>query len=238
MRHPLRKLVVLAAILVLLYAGDRIAAQVAEGRIAAVVQSDAHLAHKPHVTVHGFPFLTQAVSGDYDRIEVSADDIFDSTNGTGSTTAVNFDGVHIPASKAVSGQVRAVPVDHVAGRVDVAFADIEAASRVPGLTVRQVPGHPDELSVGESVTVLGVAVSVGVTAEVSVSNNTITLKATGLNVAGGQSLPASLLDKIRSQAGFSVKVPGLSSGVRLTSVSVDPQAVVGIVRADRIVLKR
>jgi hypothetical protein len=238
MRHPLRNLILLAAFLVLLYGADRVAAHLAESKIAAVVETDAHLHEKPQVSVHGFPFLTQAAGGRYDRIEVTAHDIFNSsTGGAGSTTVVNFDGVHIPASKAISGQVHDVPVDRVSGRVDVTFADIEAASKVPGLTVQPVVGHPDQLLVGESVTVLGVQVSVSVTTEVSLSDNTITLKATDLKIPGGITLPAPLLDQIRSKAGFGVKVPGLSSGVALTSVSVAPDAVVATLRADNIVLK-
>lgn len=233
----LRSLIVAIAIVVLLYGADRVAAHLAEGRIADVVQSDAHLVHKPQVIVHGFPFLTQAVAGRYERIEVKADDIFNSTTGTGSTTVVDFDGVHIPASKAVSGQVHEVPVDHVSGEVAVTFADIEAASHVAGLTVRPVAGRPDEVSVTESVSVLGVQKSVGVTAHVALSGNTITLKATGVNVPANVSLPPAVLEKIRSRAGFNVQVPGLSSGVRLTSVSVQPDAVVATVRADNIVLR-
>ena len=126
MRHPLRSLVIVAAVLIGLAVGvDRLANHVAEGRIAAVLQSDAHLAHKPTVTVHGFPFLTQAFNGRYDRIEVTARDLFGSSDGSVST--VNFEGVHLPAAKALSGKVGEIAALARETNADVVLVDGEVS---------------------------------------------------------------------------------------------------------------
>jgi hypothetical protein len=45
-----------------------------------------------------------------------------------------------------------------------------------------------------------------------------------------------VLDQIRSHAGFSVTVPGLPTGVRLTGVTVGADGVTATLRADDIVL--
>jgi hypothetical protein len=176
---------------------------------------------------------------------VTASDVFNSVGGSdgagrGSVSTVDFEGVHISPSRAVAGDVREIPIDHVTGRVDVSFADVEAASRVPGLTVRAVPGHVDQVAVGESVSVAGLSVTVGVVATVTSSGNTITLRATDVQIPGGVAIPIpdSVLDQIRSRAGFSVQVPGLPSGVRLTSVAVGLDGVVATLRADGVVLTR
>jgi hypothetical protein len=242
-RHPLRSLVIAAVVLVGLAIGaDRVANHVAEGRIAAVLQSDAHLAHKPTVTVHGFPFLTQAVGGTYDRIEVKASDLFDSVTGlhgsTGSVSTVNFDGVHLPVSKALSGDVDEIRVDRVTGSAVVAFSDVEKASGVPGLRIGAVVGQPDQARLSESVDVAGVSATAEVTARVSVVGNGVKLEPVDVSLPAGVSLPAAVLDQVRSRAGFTVTVPGLPRGVRLTGVSVGPAGVTVAVRADDITLTR
>jgi hypothetical protein len=234
MRHPIRWLVVLVVLAALVAGLDRLAAHVAAGRIATAVQTDAHLAHKPKVDVHGFPFLTQAVGGKYNRIEVTAADVFDSLGS--SLTTVNFEGVHISASNALDGKVGQIPVDHVTGSVRVSFSDVEAASHIPGVKVQPVAGQPDELEVGESVDVAGLSVAASVIAHVSASGNTITLKATDVRLPAGAPVPSGVLDQIRSHAGFSVTVPGLPTGVRLTGVTVGADGVTATLRADDIVL--
>jgi len=238
MFHPIRSLITLVVLVGLLVAADRVAAHVAEGQIATAVQSAAGLAHKPTVVVHGFPFVTQAIRGQYDHIEVTALDIFDSTTERGSVTTVNFDGVRIPVSKALSGDIHQIHVDHVTGTVVVAFADIEAASHVPGVTVRAVAGQPGQVAVDESITVAGVAVDAHAIAAVSLAGNTLTLKAIDVQIGGGVAVPPAVLAQLKSQAAFSVRVPGLPSGVHLSGVTVSPDGVSAGLTADDLVLTR
>lgn len=244
MRRPLRSLLIAAAVLVAIAAGvDRLANHVAEGRIAAVLQSNAHLSHKPTVTVHGFPFLTQAFNGRYDRIEVKARDLFDSVAGlpsspgsAGSVSTVNFDGVHLPAAKALSGKVSEIRVDHVSGSAVVSFADVEKAAKLPGLKVSAISGQPDEARLTEAVTVAGVSANADVVARVSVAGDTLKLEAVSVSLPAGVSVPAAVMADIRSRAGFTVAVPGLPRGVRLTSLTVGADGVTVTISADNLVL--
>lgn len=238
MFHPFRALVALAVLLALLVGADRIVAHLAEHRIATAVRTAANLGQQPKVVIRGFPFVTQALRGRYARIDVTATDIFGSGDGNGSVTTVRLAGVHIPASKALSGRVVTIPVDHVTGVADIAFADIARSAHVPGLSVRAVAGHDDEVLVDESTTVAGVAVNASVTAAVSLADNTITLKALGVEIPGGIKLPAAVLSAVRSHAAFSVRVPGLPSSVRLTGISVTPDGVEASLQADHLVLTR
>jgi hypothetical protein len=70
-------LVTLVVLLGLLVVADRVAVNVAEDRVAQQVQSSGRLAGPPTVDIGGFPFLTQAVAGDYSdvRLQLSADDL-------------------------------------------------------------------------------------------------------------------------------------------------------------------
>lgn len=239
MRKLIGLFVVLAVLAVALLVGDRLAARAASDRIASAVQTDAHLSHKPSVTVHGFPFLVQALRGRYDRIDVVADDVFQhGGGGDGSIVSLEFRGVHIPPSKAISGNVHRIPVDRVTGTVAVAFADLEAASRLSGLTLSQVAGHADQLALAEQVTVAGVTASARLTARLSVSGHRLTVSPTDISVSGVPVIPDALLASLKQHAAFSVDIPGLPSGVSLSGVMVAPAHVDLGIAASNVVLSR
>ncbi len=113
-------LVILAGIA---FAADRYAARLAAGQIATAVETDAKLARKPHVTIQGFPFLTQVADGKYKHIDVTATDIFQRGEPQGSVLKLDFAGVRLSISKALHGKVGSVPVHSVTGTVAIPFAD-------------------------------------------------------------------------------------------------------------------
>src|SRR5487761_1561952 len=68
----MRKLfITLGILVVLLVVLDRAGLAIAEREIGSRVQSAYHLPERPGVSVRGFPFLTQVVSGQYQEIDVS-----------------------------------------------------------------------------------------------------------------------------------------------------------------------
>ncbi len=72
----MRKLLIGVIILaVLLVVADRVSVAVAENQISDRLTSAYGLAGKPGVTITGFPFLTQVVTGDYQQIDVSASQV-------------------------------------------------------------------------------------------------------------------------------------------------------------------
>jgi LmeA-like phospholipid-binding len=234
----LRLVVVLAILGGLGYGANRLAVDAAQHKIAKVVQADAHLAHPPTVRVRGFAFLWQALRGRYDRIDVASSDVFDRLAGQGgSVVTLRFEGVHIPASEALHGQVHRIPVDRVSGSVEVTFADLEAAAAVPGLTIAAVAGHQDQVSLGETVDVAGARLAVHVIATVSAAHDAVALAAGAVTVAG-RTLPASVAALVRSKAGFSVRIPGVPAGVSLAGVTVDGDGLAVGVSAGRLVLTR
>lgn len=237
LRHPIRTLAILGILIGALAVGDRVAAHAAQRRIATVLQADAHLAHTPKVQIDGFPFLTQAVSGHYGHIEVTADDVFDTAaTGPGSITTVSFSGVHLPLSKALGGKVDSVEVDHVTGTADVSFADLAAAAPVPGLALGPVAGHPDELLVSEQSDALGTSTPARVVTTVTASGDAVTLQAQSVELPDGVQASASVVGDLRSHAQFRVALPGLPTGVRLTAVTVGPDGVTASLGADHITL--
>lgn len=78
-RRRTRWPIVLLVILVVLVGGfvvaDRVTLGLAEDKAASALQQSEGLPHRPDVTVDGFPFLTQLLSGTFGQIDVTASDI-------------------------------------------------------------------------------------------------------------------------------------------------------------------
>jgi len=224
----------------LLYAADRLAARYAAHQIASVVQSDAHLAHRPKVVVKGFPFLTQVVSGHYSHIEVTATDVFEhgATNG-GAVLHLDFAGVQISASKALSNAVKTVPVKQVTGSVAIPFAELQAAAGISGVTITgAAPGVTNGILATDVVTVGPTTTTVLLTGTVTFVGNSLVAKPTAIAMANGKPVPAAVRASALAHAAFSVRLPGLPPGVEITGVSVAPTDVEVALGATTLVLTR
>ena len=103
-------IIALVIVVVLLVAADRIALLVAESQIADRVQKSQELSAHPHVSIKGFPFLTQVLGGRYHEVDVSVRNIT-RNNLTVDRLSVQAHGVSVPLSKVMSGSVSEVPVD-------------------------------------------------------------------------------------------------------------------------------
>jgi hypothetical protein len=236
MRRAVRYFIVLAILAGIGFAADRFAAHVAAGQIAAAVQTDAKLARKPHVTVKGFPFLTQVVSGDYKHIDVTATDIFQRGEPQGSVLKLDFAGVRITISKALSGHVGSVPVRSVTGTVAIPFADLLAAANIPGLTIISATPGGNQIKVREVVSVGPTKVTALVTAGVTIRGGSLVLSAIEVTQADGKPVPAAVRQEVLAQAVFSVRLPGLPTGVQMTAVSVTATGLLVTLHADALVL--
>jgi hypothetical protein len=69
--------IILAIVVVagLLVAADFGFAALAEHRVSQQAREELDLEDDPSVTVHGFPFTTQALAGDYGHIEISVESL-------------------------------------------------------------------------------------------------------------------------------------------------------------------
>ena len=70
-----RVLIVVAVLAVLLVGADRAAVWAAQRGLAAAIQQSQDLAETPEVHIGGFPFLTQAISGNYQQVDVTVADL-------------------------------------------------------------------------------------------------------------------------------------------------------------------
>ena len=126
MRKLLIGIVILAALLV---AADRISVAVAENQISDRLASAYGLAGKPGVTITGFPFLTQVVTGDYRQIDVSANQV--SADGAVlHHLNVRLTVACTPVSQVLGNGSSMVTADRAAGSAMAGFGAVDR--RLPG----------------------------------------------------------------------------------------------------------
>ena len=208
----MRKLLIGVVILaVLLVAADRISVAVAENQISDRLASAYGLAGKPGVTITGFPFLTQVVTGDYQQIDVSANQV--SADGAVlHDLNVRLTGVHATVSQLLGNGSSMVTADRAAGSAMVGFGTVD--HRLPsGFQL-----HPDgkNLSVSGNLAVGGARIPVSATVTLGVSGSSISVTPVHVSVPGVATLPSAYSSQLR----VVVPLSTLPLHLRLTSVHV------------------
>jgi LmeA-like phospholipid-binding len=211
----MRKLLIGVIILaVLLVAADRISAAVAENQVSDRLTSAYGLAGKPGVTIAGFPFLTQVVTGDYQQIDVSANQV--SADGAVlHDLNIRLTGVHATVSQVLGSGSSMVTADRAAGSAMVGFGTVD--HRLPG----GFRAHPDgkNLSVSGRLTIGGAHIPVSATVALGVSGAGISVTPVRVSVPGVATLPSTAYS---SQLHVVVPLSALPLHLRLTSVHVTP----------------
>jgi LmeA-like phospholipid-binding len=132
MRGLLIGLLVLVGLLV---AADFGAAALAESAVSREMRGQLGLADDPSVRINGFPFLTQAVSGDYSSVDVDAQRIAAGPFRQLEVSAQLHD-VRAPLPMLLGSGAKTVHVANATGTVQVGATDIQRL--VPGLTKARI----------------------------------------------------------------------------------------------------
>lgn len=235
-RWPWAVGIIVVVLLALLVVADRVAAAVAESAVEKRLseQSPFTPVSKPHVSIHGFPFLTQALDGRYDDIEVSGRSLtVDRVNDV--TLDAHMRGVHVPLGKAMSRNVTSLPIDHVDASVVIPFREIARLTGIPGLTVTSNNG-----AFHVSMTVNLPGLSAGATAS---ADAVLHLRANRLSYAVGQisvdgvAAPSALTSVLAEQMNGTVQLPTLPYRLMITGVAPTQDGVRVSARADHIVVE-
>ena len=149
MRRLVWSLILIVALFAIL---DRVALGSAEHDVAARLQADASLSSAPDVSIHGYPFLTQLVAGDYDNVEVGMRDL-DSDGLRIDRLAVHVHGAHVSLWDVLNQDRSRIRVDRATADLLLTYADLDAF-------VRQRAGTPPPKTLDDSV-ITGVSVRGG-----------------------------------------------------------------------------
>lgn len=215
---------------------DRAGVAVAEQALAEALQRSAALPSRPEVDVRGVPFLTQALSGRYDRVDVVAHDVpAESVGGqpvTVSRLSATLRGARMPLTDAVSGAVTSVPVDHVVARALVPFDVVRRSSEVADLAVA---AEGDRLRLRGTVRVFGEDVTGSALSRLTVDDGQVVVTAESFDVGG--ELASRLLTRVLAGR-FDARLPlgALPYGLRVDGVSVQDEGLAVTARADDAVL--
>ncbi|MFN2521994.1 MAG: DUF2993 domain-containing protein [Mycobacteriales bacterium] len=229
-----RLLVSLLVLLVVLVAADRVAVVVAGRVVAGQLQTSGDLSVRPSVSFGGFPFLTQAVRGRYSSVRVRASDV---TAGGERLSAFDatLDGLRLPLSAALSGDVSQVPVDAVQARVVLSYADLQRRLRDRRLGLASGPSGL--LRVTGTVRVLGRDVSAAALSSVRLSGTSVVVTAQRFEV-GSATADRVLSAALGKRLDFTVRIGKLPYGLALSAVQVTPDGLAATAAGRNRVLTR
>ncbi|MFD4242018.1 DUF2993 domain-containing protein [Streptomyces sp. NPDC058525] len=147
----LRAIVIIGVVLGALFVGaDRWAVSYAENRLADRIQARQGLAGTSEVEIDGFPFLTQALSHDLDRVDLRLRGVELAAEGRKTRLSeldATFRGVKL------NGDYSGGTAERAEGTGLITYADLTAASQT-GATL-SYGGAPNKVRVSAAVDVLG-----------------------------------------------------------------------------------
>ncbi|QBI52168.1 LmeA family phospholipid-binding protein [Streptomonospora litoralis] len=208
-------LVFVIFVLIAVAIADRGLHYAAESEIASRVEQQYEMSSEPEVTIGGFPFLTQAISGEYDRIRIV-------------TGAIVVGDVQLERVDVTARDVRAPLADLmtepsvVAGtaRAKVMLPYSELQKRLPeGIVIENENGSPrmsGDLALGQYST------PVSADLEVAVEGDTILV--TPSNIEIGQSQLGGM-GLVEDMLAMQVPVPEMPFGLEVTGIEALPNGV-------------
>lgn len=210
----MRALKITAVLLVLaLLVADRVGAVVAAGVIATRLQTVGSLTSKPDVSIRGWPFLTQAISGRYDRIELTTADLDRKTIAL-SRFEVTVTGARVRLADALGGRVGAVPVEGLTATAVIGYGAISDRSRMLEATLTRTG---TEVLVTGKVAVLGKTLTVRFLSRPSLEGSRLVLSPLSIDLAPKS--PA-LLRAVMPLLELRINIGTLPYGLRLTGLKI------------------
>ncbi|NUR00119.1 MAG: DUF2993 domain-containing protein [Streptomyces sp.] len=207
---------------------DRVAVHFAENQAADKVKTTENLATTPDVSIKGFPFLTQAASGELDDVEIGIKD-YEAATGTGTGGNGGPKSIRIDDLKAdmkgvkFSGNYSSATATTATGTATIAYDELLKAAKseptriFPGINAQVVglsDGGNGKIKVDVKVTAAGATQTYPVLSSVTVDGDNVKVHADNL-----PKLVVDLADsRIRAITDFQQTIHQLPGGVKLDSV--------------------
>lgn len=217
-----RKLLVIlvVALVGLLVVADRVVEVVAGHLVASHVRTAAQLGVTPSVTFEGFPFLTQAIAGDYREVSVTVHGL---TSGglRIATLQATLYGIHAGLGAVLSGHLQQLRIDRGTGSAFVTYADLDAypPAKAHHITVTR---DGTEARVTGTVYVAGAPVTASGDAIIGVQGRQLLITPMPAQLQGAAAaLPPSVRSSISNSLAIRVNLSGLPFGVVLRTATVE-----------------
>lgn len=221
----LRFVVIVGVVLGALFVGvDRWAVGYAENRLADRVQARQGLAGSAEVEIHGFPFLTQALSHDLDQVDLKLKGVEASADGRKTRlTEVDASFHEVKLNDGYSGGT----AKRAQGTALISYEDLTKASQ-SGVSLTY-GGAPGKVKVSATLDFLGRTLTRDVVATVTLvdakdSKNGKVVRVRADSVPG-EGIPG-IEREVRKRTDFDRRLDeGLPSGLRLTALTSDESGV-------------
>lgn len=221
----LRFVVIVGVVLGALFVGvDRWAVGYAENRLADRVQARQGLAGSVEVEIHGFPFLTQALSHDLDQVDLKLKGVDAAADGRKTRlTEVDASFHEVKLNDSYSGGT----AKRAQGTALISYEDLTKASQ-SGVTLTY-GGAPGKVKVSATLDFLGRTLTRDVVATVTLvdakdSKNGKVVRVRADSVPG-EGIPG-IEREVRKRTDFDRRLDeGLPSGLRLTALTSDESGV-------------
>lgn len=206
---------VLLVLVILLAAGvvvaDRVSVRIAQNEIGKQVAAQYNLQEQPDVKIHGVPFLTQAVGGEYDRIDVAIGP-WTEQGITVQDVRIDMQGVRAPLSEVAAGNSANVTARTATASAVVPYDLIK--QRAPK-EVKSLAPQGENLAVELTGAILNFPVSGSAVVSVKPTGKGIAISPVSVGANGGAQIPLALLQR---QLTWVVPVPDLPLGSRITRI--------------------
>lgn len=205
---------VLLVLLILLAGGvvaaDRLGVAAAQNEIGKQVAAQYSLQEQPDVTIHGIPFLTQAIGGEYDHIDVSIGD-WTQQGVTVKDVKIDMRGVKAPLSEVASGNSANVTARTATASAIVPYDVIK--KRAPK-EVKSIGPKGGDLAVELTGVVLGIPVSGNAIVSVRPTARGIAVTPVSAGSTGAPQVPPALVRRLT----WVVPVANLPVGSRISKI--------------------
>src|SRR5690625_2116909 len=201
-------LIFLAVVVVV---GDILARSFAQNTIAAQTAEQMNMPEEPDVSVEGWAFLPQAISGEYSEIRLNANSATVEDIEV-EQVRVDLTGVSAPLPDLIGGQPDIV-ADEVDGSVVLPYGYLN--SQLPeGVTINN-EGEEARMSGELAIADLDLSTQISSGAEFEVDDDTLHVTPVDVEVDGA---PSQVVDSVAGMLAFSIQVPDLPYGLQITEV--------------------
>jgi len=214
----MRKVLIAIAVLLIggLIAADRIGVVVAQNEIGRHIANQYNLQKQPKVSIGGFPFLTQAISGNFDKITVDIGD-WTQQNVTVHELKIEISGLHAPLGDVINNNISNITADTATASAIIPF---DAIQKQAPPQVKEISASGSDLQLKGTWSVAGlISAPLTVTVKLSATAQGIAVTPQTVQNANGPKVPVGLLQQSLT---FVVPVRNLPIGSRISQVDVTP----------------
>ncbi len=214
---------------------DRFVAYGAETLIAGQIRAARNLTQSPSVSIAGFPFLTQAITGHYGHVHITLNGLVASQLRIDQIDA-DLSAVTLPLHDVIDRSVARIPIARTTERIQLRYDDLTRFVRRQSPELRLSYGDNGLLRVTGTLRIAGQAVQAAADAAVAVHDQAVAVTPQRVHALGGV-IDDALSRLLRDRLTVLIPLRPLPLGQQLMSVRATAEAVEVVATGQNVVLR-